>query len=261
MPRPSTPSLPLALVLVVATMTSTGCGDEPWESGSKLTADVYDQDGIHTLIDFVDEATKQHCVGDACGAFVGLETSFRTSEIAGLEMEGLEGDDGSWQYVRLHDYGHDAPCSMQPFDGEVRCVAGRIFATATKSCAEETISCSADDAACTDGVLAVVDVAGEAVIYELGSETDPPTDAGCAVESCEVGCIYRALDKVDPTTLPRVYEKNLGSGKWVLPSYTSQDGSWSVPVQTNTLLDTTTNTTCRLVRASDGSVTCEPIAM
>lgn len=258
MRRSSARVLRLAFTSSIAALAA-GCADDVWESGSRLRADLYEQDGIRTLIDFVDEETGQHCLGEACGTFVTLQTSYRTAEIAELEMEGLEGDDGSWQYVRLHDTTHDAPCSMQPFDGEVRCVAGKVFATAEKTCAEEFIECGMNDTSCVDGALAVVTVAGGAVIFEIGGEEDAPMDASCVVKSCVEGCVHRALTKVEPASLPRVYEKNLGTGKWLLPSYTSQDGAWSVPIETGTLLDTTTNTKCRLARGADGAVACNPI--
>ncbi len=237
----------------------SGCASDPWESGGRLEADIYEADGVRTLIDFVDVETKQHCVGEACGSIVKLSKSFRESEIDGVVMEGWEGDDGSWQFERLYDPSHDAPCSMVPFDGELRCVGSSIFTTATTSCAEQVIECGADELGCSEGTLATVDRMGAATIYELGSETDAPEDPGCVITTCAAGCLYRELEKVAPADLPRVFEKDIGSGRWVVPSYTSSDGSWSVPIATNTLLDTETMGRCRLVRGGDGVVTCEAI--
>lgn len=247
------------VILVLSTCALVACSSEPWSSGGRLEADVYEADGIETLIDFVDEQSGQHCVGEGCGAFVKLTQSFRDAQIDGLAMEGLEGDDGSWQFVRLYDLDREAPCTMALIDGETRCVGSSIFTTATTSCAEPVIECGVDDKACFSGALATVEVMGTATIYELGGETDAPDDMGCVIRSCAVGCIFRELEKVEPADLPRVYEKNIGSGRWIVPSYTSQDGSWSVPIATNRLVDTMTQAPCRLVRAAGGEVTCEAI--
>lgn len=246
------------LSVVALVVAGSGCSNEPWESGGRLEADLYEADGVRTLIDFVDVETSQHCLGETCGSIVRLTKTFRESGIDGVVMQGWEGDDGSWQFERLYDLDRDAPCSMVPFDGEVRCVGSSIFATATTSCAEELIECGADDLGCVDGALATVDRMGTATIYELGDEAEAPTDMGCVVKTCAAGCVYRELEKIEPSSLPRVFEKNIGSGRWVVPSYTSSDGSWSVPIVTNSLIDTETMTRCRLARGPDGEVTCAP---
>lgn len=250
-----------ALLLVSMMVAVAGCGsDEPWTSGSKLEADVFDDgEGARTLIDFRLRATNRACTGIACGDGVVLTQSFRDSGLEGISMQGLEGDDGSWMFENLWDVERGGPCTFLQYGDTYRCGFVQRFPAAYTRCDAYAFACDPASETCREGALVLLMGEGyDETFYAIGAKTDAaPID--CTIDFGCPGCEARALVKVDPETLPEAHTRWVGTGRYQVESWSDEDGSWTIPKRTRELRDMGTGKPCFLDRASpDADAVCTP---
>jgi hypothetical protein len=246
-------------LLLVSMLASAGCGaEEPWTSGSKIEADVFDDDaGARTLIGFRVRATNRYCDGFDCGADVRFTETLRSTGIEGISMQGLEGDDGSWMFQHLYDVERGGPCTFARYGDTYRCGFAERAPMVLAPCSVYALACDPKGPSCREGALVDMETSDpDAAFYTLGAPTsgvpsECVVDAGCA------GCEVRALTKTDPEALPELHTRFLGTGRYQVESWSNEDGSWTIPKQSRQLKDTTSHRVCELDRASpDAEAEC-----
>lgn len=247
--------------LLFSVVVVAGCGsEEPWTSGSKLEADVFDDgEGARTLIDFRVRATNRACTGLGCGDGVALTESFRSTGLDGISMQGLEGDDGSWMFESLYDVERGGPCTFLQYGDTYRCGFVERFPVAYTACDAYALACDPASETCREGALVVLTGEGEdGAFYAIGARTEgAPIE--CTVDYGCKGCEARALVKTDPATLPEAHTRWVGTGRYQVESWSDEDGSWTIPKRTRELRDMETGEPCFLDRPSpDADAVCAP---